>query len=899
MKNKKRLLIILALCLTLIVAVALAACNPDDNDPNKNDPNKYETAKYTVTFNTNSSFVLENSVVRDIPYGDRVPEPADSNGNKIRPIKEGYTFRYWSEDGSTAFDFTQGITKNTTLTALYANNKYYHTAVLTAKLNYDNGTFTLDKTAREVGDVTLAAAELDKNTTNLTSTYASSGSKLPCPQAQDSQNKFCFWYYMKDGKPVQFSKWRADGDSTVSELASYYYNGDLGADNRYQGLELYPMFSDNLPNVTVRFLDKQGEEDKIVLPSQDVLFGDNISESDEVTDPINKADYAGRVGYKFDYWYYVVESKDSSGNVTYNNKTFVFDKEGEKSPTSPMDAAGAEDNFTPVELKLYSKWTKQITISNVADYKSKLYDVLHKEDPNEQELALIEEILNANIIFTGTLDFGTETFKPLFDAERPFKGTIDGAPKTTTPEAPADEATGTAKAVISGGTFKGNAAASVFGYNQGTIKNIEFKNVKLAVEDSSIESRVYMGVVAHDNAGTIEACDVTLNSVNISLHNVVFGAVTGSNHGAASRNGVIRSCKVTIGGIYFVGCEAVIFGGIAGESDASASLVLDTVDVALSTVQCFDDNIQSNGSSALVIGGLVGVNASHIRLCEVENIQVSNAESRTEFVFGGAVGINTGNLNTTYAIAKLGQKGVPAIVRGSIAAATSIGGLIGKNEGYVLNCYADSSLFVKVDESASQPANLFIGGIVGSNYSAKQDSSSADTGVCAINYSYSVGTINVSVPTDVTCVSVYAGGIAGRNSHKKLLSLFCDVAIEIVNNGENNVGFTFGKMYNNAGVNGRVYFGNSNSIKLTKNSTDYTLTGAQVNEENNEFKANCSFTNIGEATDNANFKSKAWVVGTDDAVPTIKFGVNWTVEENSYPTFKKDIYNDRPVENAD
>ena len=866
MKHKKRLLFILALCLAALLAVSLVACNIDGGS-GSDDPNKFEVAKYKVTFNTNSDMVLAKPVIENIPYGTTIKEPADENGNKIIPVKKGYTFQYWSKDGKDPFDFTKGITSNLTLTAIYTNNIYKHTPKLRAKLEYnaDTKTFTVNENARPNGEISISASELDPEHTTLLSKYASSGENLPCPTASDENNKFCFWYYINnEGKPIQFSKWKADGDATVAPLSSYYFTN---------GLTLYPMFTDNLPKVTVKFTDSISDTvyDRY---TEDYVFGQNIAFTQ---DNMPKPDV--KEGYKFDYWYYIVEKKDKEDNVTYENVAFLFDDGNEKNPTSPMDAAGAEDNFTPVEIKLYAKWIREITITSVQEFKE-VYDLLRTEEPTEEQQARIDEILSANIIFKGTVDFGTEKFEPLFDSEHPFKGTIDGASYN-------EDNSITAKAKITRGIFGDKTSASVFGYNQGTIKNLDFENVGLEITDKDT-ARVYIGAVATDNAGTIENCVVTMADYTISgLHTVVFGGITAVNHGITTRNGLIRLCTVNMAG-FAADCEALTFGGIAGESNASASITLDTVSITVRSVNCVDDKLPANGRSALNMGGIVGINGSAVRLCTVENFTVESAVSLTEFVFGGVAGSNTGNIRLTKASVTLGSEQAPVSVCGSLSYATCIGGMVGKNEGYALNSHVTAMLYVAVSDAATN-ANVYVGGIMGSNYSDKKDSSSAsETGICAINYCYSLGEIKVTVADTVTGVSVYAGGIAGRNSHKKLASLFSTVKITVANNGDNNLGHMFGKMLNDVGTNGKIFYDKESVVTLIKDGKTYSIKGDGKDSE--EY---VNFTNIGDGTEESNFRKADWVVGSPSSASVIGFGDSWEVPDNGYPSLKQDVYNDR------
>ncbi|MDE7373579.1 MAG: InlB B-repeat-containing protein, partial [Clostridia bacterium] len=373
MKIKSKLFLVFALCLVAILAVSLVACNPDGDDSGDG-PNKYENSTYTVTFNTDSKDMtsISTPVLRNVPSGSHISEPTDADGNKIIPYKRGYTFQFWAKSNGDQFNFASDvITANTTLKASYKANEYVHTAMLSEKYVYDR-TENADtdeekdiyvKVAR-TDTVTLSDAEFDPAVTTLKSTYGASSAKLPVPTSSEENNKFCFWYYInKDGKPIQFSKWAISGSSTVDELTSYSFVSE-DINNKSKGLELYPMFERDLPSVTVRYEDGSYGGDAILPSLATYRFGQNIDYATTIGPKPTKT------GYEFIEWYYETE-KTSNGVTTVEKNTFTFDDGGENTkPTSPMDAAGAENNFKPVELVLKASWIKQITIESLNDYKA-------------------------------------------------------------------------------------------------------------------------------------------------------------------------------------------------------------------------------------------------------------------------------------------------------------------------------------------------------------------------------------------------------------------------------------------------------------------------------------------------------------------------------------------------
>ena len=113
---KKTLTTVCILLMALLLCAVLVACDQPSNPDTPGKPD-YEKATYTVTFNTNSDFVLTDSVIKDVPSGSKISAPKDSSGKLIVPVKKGYTFKYWSADGVNEFNFSSDvITKNTLCT---------------------------------------------------------------------------------------------------------------------------------------------------------------------------------------------------------------------------------------------------------------------------------------------------------------------------------------------------------------------------------------------------------------------------------------------------------------------------------------------------------------------------------------------------------------------------------------------------------------------------------------------------------------------------------------------------------------------------------------------------------------------------------------------------------------
>ena len=88
----------------------------------------YTADTYTVSFDSDGGSIQPESQL--VEYLDTADEPQGV------PTKEGYEFQYWSEDGSTEFDFANtAIISNTTLTAIYEAVEYTITYVYESELS--------------------------------------------------------------------------------------------------------------------------------------------------------------------------------------------------------------------------------------------------------------------------------------------------------------------------------------------------------------------------------------------------------------------------------------------------------------------------------------------------------------------------------------------------------------------------------------------------------------------------------------------------------------------------------------------------------------------------------------------------------------------------------------------
>ena len=95
---------------------------------------KWEKNKYTVHYNTNGGNIIEDE---EVYYGDAVPRPQD-------PVRDGYTFKGWLNEGLGEYEFGTMPNYNLNLQAKWQVNKY--------KITFDsNGGSTVNQIESEYG----------------------------------------------------------------------------------------------------------------------------------------------------------------------------------------------------------------------------------------------------------------------------------------------------------------------------------------------------------------------------------------------------------------------------------------------------------------------------------------------------------------------------------------------------------------------------------------------------------------------------------------------------------------------------------------------------------------------------------------------------------------------------
>lgn len=159
-------------------------------------------------------------------------------------------------------------------------------------------------------------------------------------------------------------------------------------------------------------------------------------------------------------------------------------------------------------IKLYAKWEAGASVTG-----TKIYNLndLAKVANNPGGTYVLMNNINCEGLALPTIGANSST---------PFTGLFDGQGYTIS------------NYVASGGEYIG-----LFGYNSGTIRNLNVADFKLEQTNTVSFSILRVGGIAGYNNGVIESCGVTNGNINIIVNaNRYGGLITGEN------NGIIRNC---------------------------------------------------------------------------------------------------------------------------------------------------------------------------------------------------------------------------------------------------------------------------------------------------------------------------------------------------------------------
>jgi filamentous hemagglutinin family protein len=305
---------------------------------------------------------------------------------------------------------------------------------------------------------------------------------------------------------------------------------------------------------------------------------------------------------------------------------------------------------------------------------------------------------------------------------------------------------------VSGASVVGGLA----GYNTGTLNMV-------SAGSGTVSSSSYAGglVGFNDTNGTIVSAATSGATVS-SSGNFVGGLVgwsVGSISGSSAADVVSASGSDFVGGLVgreqgsianssasgsVTGTEWV--GGLVGYTDYGATIAASTASGAV--------------TGGTYVGGLIGANSGTLNGASSASGTVS-ATGSNPVALGGLVGFNQGSIATT------------AIESTTVAAGTSgeyVGGFVGFNN--------TGGTIMGAEATGNVTGGGYVGGLVGANYGAVTNASSAG-GTPSGSYvvgglaGYNVGTITGSQSSEAVSLagtSNYAGGLVGYNGENGTIS---------------------------------------------------------------------------------------------------------------------------------
>jgi len=159
-------------------------------------------------------------------------------------------------------------------------------------------------------------------------------------------------------------------------------------------------------------------------------------------------------------------------------------------------------------VKLYAKWVPGAQVTG-----TKIYTL--------NDLAKIKNNLGGTYILMNDIDCDGFALPVIgTDATNSFRGLFDGQGHT-----------------IKNYVASPNQYMGLFGYNTGTIRNLNVEAFDFNIKNANTSEAVYVGGIAGYNAGTIEQCAVKQGNIYVSLTNNRRGGLI-----AGASSGTIRNC---------------------------------------------------------------------------------------------------------------------------------------------------------------------------------------------------------------------------------------------------------------------------------------------------------------------------------------------------------------------
>jgi len=437
----------------------------------KGDNAAHANEKHTITYDANGGTLpegVETSV--KVNYGDVLTLPV--------PVRDNYTFEGWYT-GTTVNDgkFTSvtPVTKTITLIARWKADTQYR---LTYVTNGGNGLspeyFDFDEVITELptpvkAGFTFEGWYLDAELSSRV------GYPLTLTQNIEIYAKWSTAYYY-----INFHTGCSATVDALHNVSGTSYDAFTAPENPEHSFMGWYLDSGFTQAVTYPF-----------VPTSDV---DLFAKWDDVYFTFsfvsNGGSYVGSKNYQSGLY---IDSFPSPEKANHRFDGWYTDGELTNKATLPYKAT--ED------MILYAKW---IWVDPFADY---------TRISNYTQLQSITD-LNGKYLLTANIDCRGMALPTLgANSSTPFRGVFEGQGYT-----------------ISNFVLANSQYTGLFGYNMGTIRNLNLSSFTLSVQ--SITSTTYVGGIAGYNAGVIQKCSVTDASISVKL-NVErrAGLICGENSG--------------------------------------------------------------------------------------------------------------------------------------------------------------------------------------------------------------------------------------------------------------------------------------------------------------------------------------------------------------------------------
>ncbi len=749
MKKHLSLILILALCLTLMFT--FVACD-QSKDPNAggnsgSEDNSHETALFDVIFNSNgdTSFAEYN---QKVAFGEKAKVPRNNLGKVAVPTKMGHTFKFWAlgSDLDKSYDFNAPITEKTSLQAIYEANKYSHTINL-----YEPQDEAIYNDKVSIDD-------------EIVSTYNKKDEIFAVATTSDPADHFVYWYYYKNndttGDKIQLSTWADKGDSSVKSISKY---------SEIASQTIYAMWFSNLPDVTVTF-DTDGGTDIAQISTK--LFNS-----------IDKPSEPTRNNYEFLKWSLV--GTDEDGNETLTD--FVFNQD----ISDEIEANAVGTNIT-----LRAMWQRAYTINTASDF-----DALYADFADETKR---EELLTAQILIKNNIDFQAVSHKPIFTEEYPFDGIIDGGIYDSNDEL---QGPSTLQNLVLGDSNN----VSLFGASSGTIKNLIFDGTKIETTknaDDEFEQSASISVVVANNSGRIE--NVVVKNIDMCAENnnqVVVGLVSAESNGGVLKDVTVQDVKIT------VKAERSSVGAVFGKSTLDRASQVEVKRASIAVEATDDGLGENGISMLRTGGFAGEVSQANLTEIEVLNSTISVKSDLNEIYAGLMAGIMTnGSIlsisHTSGTVTAVGDSvyagGFAGLLDGSITNSYSdnltvdakstktevyAGGIAGKMSVMSNNAKIDRSY-----TSGSITANNAVGYVYAGGLSGNLK------GTCT--YSFALTSVDVTADADKALLGDLAGKKHASSSTYPNIFFSADASLKlngvehsVVDETENFTAFAIGKEF--------------------------------------------------------------------------------------------------------